>query len=109
MNISCRGGTAAAIAQKTVRLWSSDVAGAFWTLAPAALAPLQWRALAYVAAFALGTGHGSAPLMIGAHFPTDVIFAGVFTYLIVWIAYAFICRWPRTRCRMMMSIGRLVA
>jgi lipid A 4'-phosphatase len=55
------------------------------------------RALAYVAAFALGTGMAALRMMIGAHFPTDVIFAGVFTYLIVWIAYAFIYRWPRTR------------
>ena len=47
--------------------------------------------------------------MIGAHFPTDVIFAGVFTYLIVWIAYAFICRCRARARRMMMSIGRLVA
>jgi membrane-associated phospholipid phosphatase len=36
-------------------------------------------------------------MIFGAHFPTDVIFAGVFTYLIIWIAYAFIYRWPRTR------------
>src|SRR5262249_33116625 len=35
---------------------SGDVSGAFWTMAPAALAPPQWRALAYGAAFALGTG-----------------------------------------------------
>jgi len=76
---------------------SGDVAGAFWTLAPAALAPLQWRALAYVAAVALGTGMAALRMMFGAHFPTDVIFAGVFTYLIIWIAYAFIYRWPRTR------------
>ena len=35
---------------------SGDVSGAFWTLAPAALAPPQFRALAYGAALALGTG-----------------------------------------------------
>jgi lipid A 4'-phosphatase len=76
---------------------SGDVAAAFWTLAPAALAPPQWRALTYVAVFALGTGMATLRTMTGAHFPSDVIFSGVFTYLIVWVVYAFIYRWPRTR------------
>lgn len=76
---------------------SGEVAGAFWTLAPAALAPPQWRVLAYVAALALGTGTAALRIMFGAHFPSDVTFAGVFTYLIIWVAYGFIYRWPRTR------------
>ena len=73
------------------------MAGAFWTVAPAALAPPHWRALAYGAALALGMAMGAIRVMAGAHFPSDVIFAGVFTFLIVWIAYALIYRWPRTR------------
>jgi membrane-associated phospholipid phosphatase len=36
-------------------------------------------------------------VMAGAHFPSDVIFAGVFTFLIIWVVFAFIYRWPRTR------------
>ena len=76
---------------------SGDVAGAFWTIAPAALAPPQWRAIAYGAALALGTGMATIRVMAGGHFPSDVIFAGVFTFLIVWIVYALIYRWPRTR------------
>jgi membrane-associated phospholipid phosphatase len=36
-------------------------------------------------------------VMAGAHFVSDVIFAGVFTFLIIWFAYALIYRWPRTR------------
>jgi len=89
---------------------SGDVAGAFWTFAPAALAPPQWRALSYVAAFALGTGMAVLRVMTGAHFPSDVVFAGVFTYLIIWIVYAFIYRWPRTRLSdddIDRSLGRL--
>jgi lipid A 4'-phosphatase len=74
---------------------SGDVAGAFWTIAPAALAPPQWRAVAYGAAFALGTGMAVIRMMAGAHFPSDVIFAGVFTFLIIWLAYAIIYRWTR--------------
>jgi lipid A 4'-phosphatase len=76
---------------------SGDVAGAFWTVAPAALAPPQWRALAYGAALALGTGMAAIRVMAGAHFVSDVIFAGVFTFLMVWVIYALIYRWPRTR------------
>jgi membrane-associated PAP2 superfamily phosphatase len=76
---------------------SGDVAGAVWTVAPAALAPPHWRALAYIAALALGTGMGAVRVMAGAHFPSDVIFAGVFTFLIIWITYAAIYRWRRTR------------
>jgi lipid A 4'-phosphatase len=74
---------------------SGDVAGAFWTIAPAALAPPQWRAVAYGAALALGTGMAVIRMMAGAHFPSDVIFAGVFTFLIIWLAYAIIYRWTR--------------
>jgi len=76
---------------------SGDVSGAVWTMAPAALTPPQWRALAYGAALALGAGMAAIRVMAGAHFPSDVIFAGVFTFLVIWITYAFIYRWPRTR------------
>jgi membrane-associated PAP2 superfamily phosphatase len=76
---------------------SGDVAGAVWTIAPAALAPPHWRALAYAAALALGVGMGTIRMMAGAHFPSDVVFAGIFTFLIVWITYAVVYRWRRTR------------
>jgi len=76
---------------------SGDVAGAFWTIAPAALAPPQWRLLAYAGALTLGVGMAAIRIMAGAHFPSDVIFAGVFTFLIIWVTYALIYRWPRTR------------
>jgi membrane-associated PAP2 superfamily phosphatase len=76
---------------------SGDVAGAFWTIAPAALAPPQWRMLAYGAALALGTGMAAIRVMAGAHFVSDVVFAGIFTFLIIWIAHGLIYRWPRTR------------
>jgi membrane-associated PAP2 superfamily phosphatase len=75
---------------------SGDVAGAFWTIAPAALAPPQWRALAYGAALALGTGMAVLRVMAGGHFVSDVVFAGVFTFLIIWLTYGLIYRWPRT-------------
>jgi lipid A 4'-phosphatase len=75
---------------------SGDVAGAAWTFAPAALAPPQWRALAYGAALAFTAGMAAIRVMAGAHFPSDVIFAGLFTFLTVWLMYALIYRWKRT-------------
>ena len=36
-------------------------------------------------------------VMAGGHFVSDVVFAGVFTFLIIWLVYALIYRWPRTR------------
>ena len=76
---------------------SGDVAGAFWTIAPAALAPPQWRALAYGGALALGTAMAAMRVMAGGHFLSDTIFAGVFTFLIIWLMHGLIYRWPRTR------------
>ena len=76
---------------------AGEGAGGFWTLAPAALAPPQLRPLAYAAALAFGAAAGLLRLSGGAHFFTDVMFSGVFTFLIVWIAHGFIYRWPRTR------------
>jgi lipid A 4'-phosphatase len=73
---------------------SGEGAGAFWTLAPAALAPPQARALAYAAAVAFGTAVGAMRIAVGGHFFTDVAFAGVFTFLIIWVAYALLFRWP---------------
>jgi lipid A 4'-phosphatase len=76
---------------------SGDVSGAFWTIAPAVLAPPQWRALSLGAALALGTAMAAIRVMAGGHFVSDVIFAGVFTFLIIWIVHGLIYRWPRTR------------
>jgi len=76
---------------------SGDVAGAIWTMAPAALAPPQWRALAYGASLAFGTGMATIRVMQGGHFVSDTVFASVFTFLIIWIVYGLIYRWPRTR------------
>ena len=38
---------------------AGEPSGAFWTLAPAALAPPQWRPLAYGAALAFGVAMGA--------------------------------------------------
>jgi len=72
---------------------AGEPSGAFWTLAPAALAPPQWRAAAYGAALAFGAAVGVLRIAAGAHFFTDVVFAGVFMYLLVWLAHGLLFRW----------------
>jgi membrane-associated phospholipid phosphatase len=76
---------------------SGDVAGAFWTLAPAALTPAHWRPLAYAGAIALGSGVGLIRMVFGGHFFTDVVFAGVITFVIIWLTYQLLYRWQATR------------
>ncbi len=75
---------------------AGEGAGGFWTLAPAALAPPAWRAIAYGAALLFGSSAGLLRLAGGAHFFTDVVFSGVFTFLIIWTVHGLIYRW-RTR------------
>jgi membrane-associated PAP2 superfamily phosphatase len=78
---------------------AGEPSGAFWTLAPAALAPPELRAVAYGAAIAFGVGVGALRMGAGAHFFSDVVFAGVLMYLVIWTAHGLIYRWPMTRLR----------
>jgi lipid A 4'-phosphatase len=36
-------------------------------------------------------------MAFGGHFFTDVAIAGLVTFLVIWLAFALIYRWPRTR------------
>jgi lipid A 4'-phosphatase len=83
--------------RKNCAFVSGEASGAFWTLAPAALAPLPLRPLAYAAAITFGVAVSVSRIIIGGHFLSDAIFAGVFTFVIIWLAYAVIYRWPLTR------------
>jgi lipid A 4'-phosphatase len=74
-----------------------ESAGAFWTFAPAALAPPQWRPLAYGAALAFGASVSVLRMAAGAHFFTDVAFAGVFMFLIAWALHGLLFRWALMR------------
>jgi lipid A 4'-phosphatase len=76
---------------------AGEPSGAFWTLAPAALSPPQWRPLAYGAALLFGAAIGVLRMAGGAHFFTDVVFAGVFMFLVVWTLHGLIYRWRPTR------------
>ncbi len=76
---------------------AGEPSGAFWTLAPAALAPPQWRLLAYSGALAFGAMVGLLRIAAGGHFSTDVVFAGVLMFLLIWITHGLLFRWRATR------------
>jgi hypothetical protein len=82
---------------KNCSFFSGEGATAFWTYAPAALTPPQWRPVAYVAATAFGLATGGLRMAFGGHFFTDVLFSGIASFLVIWLAYALIYRWPSTR------------
>src|SRR4029450_6665131 len=71
---------------------AGEPSGAFWTLAGAAVVPPQWRALAYSAAVAFGAAVGVLRMAAGAHFFSDVVFAGVVSFLVVWLVRRALCR-----------------
>ncbi len=77
--------------------FSGEGATAFWTYAPAALSPPQWRPLAYAAATVFGLTTSALRMAFGGHFFTDVTIAGLVTFLVIWLAYALLYRWPSTR------------
>jgi membrane-associated PAP2 superfamily phosphatase len=85
------------VCPKNCSFVTGDGSGAFWTMAPAALAPPALRPAAYAAAIAFGTGVGVLRMSFGGHFFTDVVFAGVFTFIIIWLMHGYLYRWPRTR------------
>jgi|EndMetStandDraft_8_1072994.scaffolds.fasta_scaffold21058_3 lipid A 4'-phosphatase len=76
---------------------AGEPSGAFWTMAAAAAVPPQWRAPAYGAALAFGAAVGLLRMAAGAHFFTDVTFAGVFAFLAIWLVHGALYRWRRTR------------
>jgi lipid A 4'-phosphatase len=72
---------------------AGEPTGAFWTMAPAALAPPHWRAAAYAAALAFGCAVGLLRMAAGAHFFTDVVFAGVIAFIVIWLLHGWLYRW----------------
>ncbi len=66
---------------------SGEASQAYWTVAPASLAPPQIRPFALGGAVVFGTAVGGLRVVFGRHFVTDVIFAGVITIVIVAILY----------------------
>ena len=77
--------------------FSGEAATAFWTYAPATLAPPQWRPLAYAGVTVFGLLTGLLRMTFGGHFLSDVLAAGLATFLTIWVAHWLIYCWSRTR------------
>ncbi|HUC48238.1 MAG TPA: phosphatase PAP2 family protein [Xanthobacteraceae bacterium] len=75
---------------------AGEPSGAFWTMAPAALAPVELQPLAFGAALLFGAAVGVLRIGGGGHFFSDVVFAGVLVYLEIWLVHGLIYRWPAT-------------
>jgi membrane-associated PAP2 superfamily phosphatase len=76
---------------------AGEPSGAFWTMAPAALTPPQWRALAYGGAVVFGAVIGLIRIAGGGHFVSDVVFSGVFMFLLIWGMHGLLFRWRTAR------------
>jgi lipid A 4'-phosphatase len=76
---------------------AGEPSGAFWTMAAAAVTPPQWRAAAYTAAIVFGAAVGVLRMSLGGHFFTDVVFAGVIIFLLIWLTHGLLYRWRATR------------
>jgi lipid A 4'-phosphatase len=77
--------------------FSGEAATAFWTYAPASLTPPAWRPLAYLGATLFGLATGGLRVAFGGHFVSDVVVAGLVTFVLIWLVHGFLYRWPRTR------------
>jgi lipid A 4'-phosphatase len=75
---------------------SGETSSAIWLAAPAVLAPPPWRTAALGAALLYGAAIGFLRMLAGGHFLSDVIFAGIFTGLVIWAVHGFFYRWPST-------------
>lgn len=82
---------------KNCSFFSGEGATAFWAYAPAALTPPQWRPLAYLAATLFGAATSGLRMAFGGHFFTDVAAGGLVSFFVIWLAYAMLYRWPKTR------------
>jgi lipid A 4'-phosphatase len=88
---------------------SGETSSAVWLTAPALLVPLPWRyaALAGVAVYAAGIG--VMRLLLGGHFLSDVLFAAIFTGLVIWTVHGRLLRWrmPPTDARIDAALERI--
>ena len=65
---------------------SGHAALGFWTVALALLLPRPWRRPAFAGALVFGAIVGGARIVVGGHFLSDVVFAGIMTVaLTLWL------------------------
>ena len=76
-----------AACQRNCSFVSGEASEAFWTVAPATLAPPQLRPFALGSAVIFGTAVGSLRVVFGRHFVSDIVFAGLITIAIGFALY----------------------
>ena len=69
--------------EKNCSFVSGETSGAFWLVAPASLAPPPLRLPAVALALGVGVLTGVMRVAFGGHFPSDALFAGLFTLILV--------------------------
>jgi lipid A 4'-phosphatase len=72
---------------------SGETSSAVWLTAPALLVPLPWRYAAFAGVAVYATAIGFMRLLMGGHFLSDVLFAAIFTGLVIWIVHGRLLRW----------------
>jgi lipid A 4'-phosphatase len=72
---------------------SGETSSAVWLAAPALLVPFPWRYAAFAGVAVYATGIGFMRLLMGGHFLSDVLFAAIFTGLVIWIVHGRLLRW----------------
>jgi membrane-associated PAP2 superfamily phosphatase len=78
---------------------SGETSSGVWMMAPAMMAPLSWRYAALGAAGLYALAFAVIRLLAGGHFLSDVIFAAIFTGLLIWAVHGWLFRWPATRMK----------
>jgi lipid A 4'-phosphatase len=76
---------------------SGETSSAVWMTAPAMVVPPPWRYAALGTAALYGVVFAFIRLLAGGHFMSDVLFAAIFTGLVIWAVHGVLFRWPATR------------
>lgn len=71
---------------------SGEGSAAFWTLAPALLAPPPLRVAAVAAALLFGTAVSALRIAAGGHYLSDTVFAGLLTWLVIILSWRLVAR-----------------
>lgn len=69
---------------------SGEASSAFWLVAPASLAPGPYKIPAMAAALGVGVATSALRMAFGGHFLSDVVFAALFTLLLLQIMHGLI-------------------
>jgi membrane-associated phospholipid phosphatase len=72
---------------------SGETSSAVWLAAPALLVPLPWRYAAFAGVAVYAAGIAAMRLLLGGHFLSDVLFAAIFTGLVIWTVHGRLLRW----------------